>query len=141
MKLSPLPEVWRLVKKIAASAGYKKVILELGGNDPVIVMDDADIDKAVFLAAEGSFRNSGQRCTAVKRILVHEKIKDEFVTKLVEKAKEYSCGDPADPDTKVGTVIDEASAIYLEGVVKKVVEQEQKYYWAEKEMVHCLNLQ
>jgi len=113
-------------KKIAASAGYKKVILELGGNDPVIVMDDADIDKAVFLAAEGSFRNSGQRCTSVKRILVHEKIKDEFVRKLVEKAKEYTCGDPADPDTKVGTVIDEASAIYLEGVVKKAVEQGAK---------------
>ena len=102
-------------KKIAATAGYKKVILELGGNDPVIIMEDADLDKAVFLAAEGSFRNSGQRCTAVKRILVHEKIKDAFIKKFVEKAKEYTCGDPADPDTKVGTVIDEASAIYLEG--------------------------
>ena len=110
-------------KKIAATAGYKKVILELGGNDPVIIMDDADLDKAVFLAAEGSFRNSGQRCTAVKRILVHEKIKDAFVKKFIEKAKEYTCGDPADPDTKVGTVIDEASAIYLESVVKKAVEQ------------------
>src|SRR3982751_6137993 len=69
-------------KKIAATAGYKKVILELGGNDPIIIMDDADLDKAVFLAAEGSFRNSGQRCTAVKRILVHEKIKDAFVKKF-----------------------------------------------------------
>ena len=63
-------------KKIASSAGYKKVILELGGNDPIIIMEDANIDTAVLLAAEGSFRNSGQRCTAVKRILVHEKIKD-----------------------------------------------------------------
>ena len=113
-------------KKIAAMAGYKKVILELGGNDPVIIMDDADLDKAVFLAAEGSFRNSGQRCTAVKRILVHEKIKDAFIKKFLEKAKEYTSGDPADPETKVGTVIDEASAIYLEGVVKKAVEQGAK---------------
>jgi aldehyde dehydrogenase (NAD+) len=113
-------------KKIAATAGYKKVILELGGNDPVIIMDDADMDKAVLLAAEGSFRNSGQRCTAVKRILVHEKIKDEFIKKFVEKAKEYTSGDPADPETKVGTVIDEASAIYLEGVVNKAVEQGAK---------------
>ena len=80
-------------------AGYKKVILELGGNDPVIIMEDADMDLAVYLAAEGSFRNSGQRCTAVKRILVHEKIADEFTKKLVEKAKEYSCGDPSDPET------------------------------------------
>ncbi len=113
-------------KHIASTAGYKKVILELGGNDPLIILEDADLEKAVFLAAEGSFRNSGQRCTAVKRILVHEKIKDTFIKKFVAKAKEYSCGDPADPETKVGTVIDEASAIYLEGVVKKAVEQGAK---------------
>ncbi|MGZ8523115.1 MAG: phosphonoacetaldehyde dehydrogenase [Chitinophagaceae bacterium] len=113
-------------KQIASAAGYKKVILELGGNDPIIIMEDADLETAVFLTAEGSFRNSGQRCTAVKRILVHEKIKDAFVKKFVAKAKEYTCGDPADPETKVGTVIDEASAIYLEGVVKKAVEQGAK---------------
>lgn len=113
-------------KHIAAIAGYKKVILELGGNDPLIVMEDADLEKAVFLAAEGSFRNSGQRCTAVKRILIHEKIKDAFIEKFVEKTKEYTCGDPADPETKVGTVIDEASAIYLETVVKKAIEQGAK---------------
>lgn len=113
-------------KRIAASVGYKKVILELGGNDPLIIMEDADIDTAVHLAAEGSFRNSGQRCTAVKRILIHEKIKDAFVEKFLEKAKTYHCGDPADPETKVGTVIDEPSAIYLESVVNKAVEQGAK---------------
>ncbi len=113
-------------KHIAAAAGYKKVILELGGNDPLIIMEDADLDKAVYLAAEGSFRNSGQRCTAVKRILVHEKIKEAFTEKFVVKAKEYTCGDPSNEDTLVGTVIDEASAIYLENVVKKAVEQGAK---------------
>jgi putative phosphonoacetaldehyde dehydrogenase len=113
-------------KKIASMAGYKKVILELGGNDPVIIMEDADLDKAVLLAAEGSFRNSGQRCTAVKRILVHEKISEAFTKKFLEKAKEYKSGDPADPETRVGTVIDEASAIYLESVVNKAVEQGAK---------------
>lgn len=113
-------------KKIAASVGYKKVILELGGNDPLIIMEDADIDKAVLLAAEGSFRNSGQRCTAVKRILVHEKIKDTFLEKFLVKAKEYSCGDPSDPETRVGTVIDEPAAVYLENVVNKAVEKGAK---------------
>ncbi|MBX2923487.1 MAG: phosphonoacetaldehyde dehydrogenase [Chitinophagaceae bacterium] len=113
-------------KRIAASAGYKKVILELGGNDPLIIMEDADMDTAVHLAAEGSFRNSGQRCTAVKRILVHEKIKDAFTEKLIARAKEYTCGDPSDPETKVGTVIDEAAAVYLEEVVKKAVVQGAK---------------
>ncbi len=110
-------------KKIAQRAGYKKVVLELGGNDPIIILEDADMDIAVMLAAEGSFRNSGQRCTAVKRILVQSSILEEFTKRFVEKAKEYTCGDPADPETKVGTVIDEPAAVYLEMVVKKAVEQ------------------
>jgi len=113
-------------KKIAATAGYKKVILELGGNDPIIIMEDADLDLAAYLAAEGSFRNSGQRCTAVKRILVHEQVKDRFLEKFLEVAKKYKAGDPLATDTKVGTVIDEASAIYLESVVEKAVAQGAK---------------
>jgi putative phosphonoacetaldehyde dehydrogenase len=113
-------------KRIAASAGYKKVILELGGNDPLIVLEDADLDLAVGLAAEGAYRNSGQRCTVVKRILVQESIADEFTKRFVEKTKEYTCGDPADPETRIGTVIDEASAIYLEEVVAKAVAQGAK---------------
>lgn len=113
-------------KHLASTVGYKKIILELGGNDPLIIMEDADLDKAVVLAAEGAFRNSGQRCTAVKRILVHEKIKDAFLEKFLKKSGEYNSGDPADPETKVGTVIDEDAAIYLETVVKKAVEQGAK---------------
>ena len=108
-------------KKIAATAGYKKLVLELGGNDPLIVLEDADLDLAVTLAAEGSYRNSGQRCTAVKRILVHDAIAAEFTRRLVAKTAEYVCGDPMDEATKVGTVIDEASAVYLESVVKEAV--------------------
>jgi aldehyde dehydrogenase (NAD+) len=108
-------------KRIAATAGYKKLVLELGGNDPLIVLDDAELDLAVTLAAEGSYRNSGQRCTAVKRILVQEGIATEFTRRLVEKTREYVCGDPMDEATRVGTVIDEQSAIYLESVVKEAV--------------------
>lgn len=110
-------------KKITAIAGYKKVILELGGNDPLIILEDANLDLAVNLAAEGAFRNSGQRCTAVKRILVQEKIVNAFVEKFLTEAEKYTCGNPADPEIMVGTVIDEQSAIYLESVVKKAVKQ------------------
>ena len=61
-------------KYIAGKAVYKRQVLELGGNDPIVVMDDADLAKAADLAANGSYKNSGQRCTAVKRIFVHEKV-------------------------------------------------------------------
>jgi putative phosphonoacetaldehyde dehydrogenase len=108
-------------KRIAATAGYKKLVLELGGNDPLIVLDDADMETAVTLAAEGSFRNSGQRCTAVKRILVQDGIAPEFTRRFVERAKEYLCGDPMDEATRVGTVIDEASAKQLEAVLLEAV--------------------
>lgn len=110
-------------KHIAGIAGYKKLVLELGGNAPLIIMDDADLDTAVYLAAEGAFRNSGQRCTAVKRILVSEAILDAFTEKFTEKAAEYTCGDPSDPETRVGTVIDEPAAMYLEDVMNKAVAQ------------------
>lgn len=108
-------------KRIAATAGYKKLILELGGNDPLIVLNDADLDLAVTLAAEGSFRNSGQRCTAVKRILVEDGIAPEFTARLVEKAREYLCGDPFDEATRVGTVIDEAATATLVTVLEEAV--------------------
>ena len=108
-------------KLIAERAGYKKLVLELGGNSPLIIMEDADLELASNLATEGCFRNSGQRCTAVKRLLVHEDILDEFTGRFVEEAATYNYGDPADPDTRVGTVIDEEAAIYLENVVKDAV--------------------
>ncbi len=108
-------------KLLAVTAGYKRLVLELGGNDPLIVLEDADLELAVRLAAEGSFRNSGQRCTAVKRILVQESIRAEFTERLVQLTQTYKCGNPADPETYVGTVIDEPSAIHLENLVKKAV--------------------
>ncbi|MDP6538233.1 MAG: aldehyde dehydrogenase family protein [Planctomycetota bacterium] len=108
-------------KRIARTAGYKKLCLELGGNSPLIVLADADLDLAVTLAAEGCYRNSGQRCTAVKRLLVAEGILEEFTERLVARTAEYVCGDPADPNTRVGTVIDEAAAIRLAAVTDKAV--------------------
>jgi putative phosphonoacetaldehyde dehydrogenase len=108
-------------KYIAAKAGYKRLVLELGGNDPLIVMEDADLDKAACLAVEGATKNSGQRCTAVKRILVVEKIADAFVEKVLAKAKQLKCGDPMDPTTDIGTVIDEEAAKKFEARVNDAV--------------------
>lgn len=116
----------KIGKRIASIAGYKKLCLELGGNSPLIVLDDADLEMAVTLGGEGSYRNSGQRCTAVKRFLVHEKVADEFTARFVAKTKEYTCGDPADPATRVGTVIDEAAAKSLEERVHQAVAQGAK---------------
>lgn len=108
-------------KAIAAKAVYKRHVLELGGNDPLIVMDDADLEEAALLAASGSYRNSGQRCTAVKRILVHERVAEVFIEKLLAATAAVRHGDPLDPATDMGTVIDEAAAIEFEA---RVIEAE-----------------
>lgn len=108
-------------KYIAGKAVYKRQILELGGNDPIIVMEDADVEEAATLAASGSYKNSGQRCTAVKRMLVHEKVADQFVELLVQKTKALKYGDPMDPHTDMGTVIDEEAAIHFEKVVNEAI--------------------
>ncbi|MGH8723752.1 MAG: phosphonoacetaldehyde dehydrogenase [Burkholderiales bacterium] len=108
-------------KYIAAKAVYKRQVLELGGNDPLVVMDDADPAKAAELAANGSYKNSGQRCTAVKRIFVHEKIAAAFTEALVARTKAWSYGDPLDPKLDMGTVISEQAAASFEGLVNEAV--------------------
>lgn len=110
-------------KHIAARAVYKRQVLELGGNDPLIVMEDADVEEAAALAASGSYKNSGQRCTAVKRMLVHERVADRFVERLVQKTKAVKYGDPLDPATDMGTVIDEAAAREFEARVDEAIAQ------------------
>jgi putative phosphonoacetaldehyde dehydrogenase len=108
-------------KYIAAKAVYKRQVLELGGNDPLIVMEDADVEEAATLAVAGSYKNSGQRCTAVKRMLVHEAVADRFVELLVEKSRAVVYGDPVDPRTDMGTVIDEAAARSFEDKVNDAI--------------------
>ena len=109
----------RVGKYIADKAGYRRIVLELGGNDPLIVMEDADLDKAAELAVQGATKNSGQRCTAVKRILVVEKVADEFSKLVLAKAKKLKAGDPMDPATDVGTVIHERAAKSFEQRVQR----------------------
>jgi putative phosphonoacetaldehyde dehydrogenase len=108
-------------KYIASKAGYRRMVLELGGNDPIIVMEDADIEEAATLAAAGSYKNSGQRCTAIKRMLIQESVADRFVELLVEKTKAWRYGDPMDASLDMGTVIDETAARYCEDKVVEAV--------------------
>ena len=100
-------------KYIAKNAGYKRTVLELGGNDPLIVcndLDDDDLKKAVELAVTGATKNSGQRCTAVKRILCQNKIADRFVELALERTKKIKFGDPMNLNTDLGTVINAKAA-------------------------------
>jgi putative phosphonoacetaldehyde dehydrogenase len=110
-------------KTIARMAGYRRIVLELGGNDPIIVMEDADLYEASTLAVQGSYKNSGQRCTAVKRMLVHEAVAARFTELVVEKTRAWSFGDPSDPKVEMGTVIDEAAARLFESRVSEAVTQ------------------
>jgi putative phosphonoacetaldehyde dehydrogenase len=113
-------------KYIAETAGYRRTVLELGGNSELIVMDDADLDKAAELAVAGATKNSGQRCTAVKRVLCIESVADEFAALVAEKAAKLKYGDPMNPATDVGTVINEASAILFQERVNDAIEKGAK---------------
>lgn len=108
-------------KRIAARAGYRRVVLELGGIDPAVILDDADLTEAARLVAQGAYKNSGQRCTAIKRILVQDNIADEFVALLVAQIREVRCGDPLDPMTGIGTVIDDDAAMRIAVAVDDAV--------------------
>ncbi len=113
-------------KMIAAKAGYRRAVLELGGNDPLIILNDLsdeDLKKAAELAVLGATKNSGQRCTAVKRILCQESVADRFVPMVLERAKRIRFGDPMHPTTDLGTVVHEAAATLFESRVHMAAEQ------------------
>jgi putative phosphonoacetaldehyde dehydrogenase len=116
-------------KIIADKAGYKRQALELGGNDPLIIcndLSDADLEKAATIAVAGATGNSGQRCTAIKRILVQESVADKFVPLVLEKAKKIKFGDPQDPATELGCVIHAQAAELFEKRVFMAEEQGAK---------------
>ena len=116
-------------KYIAEQAGYKRTVLELGGNDPLIILNDLsddDLKKAVDLAVTGATKNSGQRCTAVKRILCQDKVADKFVEMIVARAKKIKFGDPMDLSTDLGTVINSKTAELFEKRVDLAAEQGAK---------------
>jgi succinate-semialdehyde dehydrogenase/glutarate-semialdehyde dehydrogenase len=90
--------------KVAETAGrhIKKSVLELGGSDAFVVLEDADLDKAAEYAARSRFQNAGQVCISAKRFIVVDKVADQFVEKLRQKAEELRFGDPTDRDSKMG---------------------------------------
>jgi putative phosphonoacetaldehyde dehydrogenase len=108
-------------KRIADQAGYKRVVLELGGNDPFIVMEDADVGEASRLIVAGALKNSGQRCTAIKRVIVVESIADRLVAAVLTEARRIRVGDPLSPETDLGTVIDVHAATQILEVVDAAI--------------------
>ncbi|MDR3290843.1 MAG: aldehyde dehydrogenase family protein [Methanobrevibacter sp.] len=102
-------------------AGMKKVSLELGGNDPLLVLKDANIEKAVKSATIGSYLYSGQVCMGVKRIIVDNKIADDFLELFVKETKKLKFGDPLDIKTDIGPLIDERAAEIVEKSVDNAI--------------------
>jgi succinate-semialdehyde dehydrogenase/glutarate-semialdehyde dehydrogenase len=108
---------------VAQTAGknIKKTVLELGGNNALIVMKDCDIDATVAICVQARFQNTGQSCIAGKRLLIDEKISEAFIAKLVLKVRELKSGDPMDTDTYIGTMATEYLAVVLEEQVNKTI--------------------
>jgi acyl-CoA reductase-like NAD-dependent aldehyde dehydrogenase len=110
-------------RKLAEAAGrhLKRVVLELGGYNPVIVLADADIDYAVNATAFGAFLHQGQICMSARKVFVERSIADEFVEKLTAKAKSFKAGDPNEHDTIIGPLINEDALAMVKGRVDEVV--------------------
>jgi putative phosphonoacetaldehyde dehydrogenase len=106
---------------IARAAGMRKLHLELGGNDPLIVLADADLERAARLAVAGAFGNAGQSCRGVKRIICVAEVADAFAELLLARVRRLRCGDPADRETDVGPVISAEAAAVVAGRIEAAV--------------------
>jgi len=112
----------RVGRLIADRLGYRRAVLELGGNDPLLVLEDADLHEAAELAVRGATANSGQRCTAVKRILADVRIGDALAAEVTAVAERLRVDDPCDESTDVGTLIDEDAAVAVEERVRRALD-------------------
>lgn len=110
---------------VAATAGknIKKTVLELGGNNALIVLKDSNMDKTIETCVKARFQNTGQSCIAGKRLLVEESVSEEFIQKLLVKVRELKSGDPMDENTYIGTMAREDLAKELEEQVKSSVNE------------------
>lgn len=109
--------------KEKTGTSMKRLALELGGNNPLVILEDADVDQAVKIATFGKFMHNGQICAITNRIIVHETIYDEFVEKYVRRVKNLKAGDPKDPETVIGPLINEKQADKVMGLVDKAKEE------------------
>ena len=106
-----------------ATSQIKKTVLELGGSDPFIVCDDADIEKATTGAVKGRFINCGQSCIASKRFIVATKIANEFIEKFVQKTEKLKVGDPLSDDTDIGPMVNSKGLENIDSIVKDSVKE------------------
>ncbi|WIV17442.1 aldehyde dehydrogenase family protein [Paenibacillus polygoni] len=106
-----------------AVKNYKKPLLELGGNSAFIILEDADLDYAVQAATFSRFTHQGQICMCANRIVVQNSVYDEFVAKFKEKVTSLTTGDPSDPQTVIGPVINHRQAETLQKLIAKGIEQ------------------
>jgi acyl-CoA reductase-like NAD-dependent aldehyde dehydrogenase len=104
-----------------ATSQLKKTVLELGGSDPFIVCEDADIEKASTGAVKGRFINCGQSCIASKRFIVVKEVADEFTERFVQKTEKLKVGDPLSDDTDLGPVVNAKSLENMEGIVDRTI--------------------
>ena len=110
------------VAKLCAQQ-LKAYSLELGGNDPLVIFDDVNVDEAVEQAIGGRIANAGQICCASKRFIVHNAIKEEFAKGLSKALSRMKLGDPMDPETQVGPVINEKAAVRIIAQIENAVKQ------------------
>ncbi len=108
-------------KELARMAGMKRLHLELGGKAAALILPDANLSKAAKECARGSFRNSGQRCDAISRVLVQEAIADKFIELLLAEASKYKIGDLRDRSTQIGPLIDQTAVERVDRLVKDAV--------------------
>jgi glyceraldehyde-3-phosphate dehydrogenase (NADP+) len=109
--------------QISRWVGIKKVLMELGSNSPVIVMDDANVDKAVPAIAAGAYAQAGENCIGVQRVLIHERIYDEFKNRFVDHVSRLKAGSSMDEGTDVCAMITEHEAIRVEAWVNEAKQQ------------------
>jgi succinate-semialdehyde dehydrogenase/glutarate-semialdehyde dehydrogenase len=115
-----------------SAAFLHRLHLELGGNDPLIILADADIEQAVSESVNARIGNAGQVCCAAKRFIVHNSLKDEYIRRLIEKLKRVKIGEPADPAVECGPLISEKAAIELERQLQHCVGQGAKILYGGK---------